>query len=227
MTLDLTQLRAEWTEEYPGTSLALTALRDILISTDIERRAAQYAADEARTLLDAAGIPRFWPCLAKDHYHRLERQNAQAQRHFTRALKALEQHLARKNAAKPAQPPKPEKPPEPSRPELPSLFYQTGSISIVDGKTITKVPDYPAEYWLKMGRYHRPAEYCRQLAFEDNLMPEEYAYAFEHQGETYGPARCVFITYAADEFFRLCQLEVDTNSPHLLDGERVGYSRLE
>jgi hypothetical protein len=229
MTLDLNQLRAEWTEEYPGTSHALTALRDILISTDIERRAAQDSVDEARCVLDTAGIPRFWVCPVNEHYQGLVRQNGEAQRQFTRALKALEQHLARlqarTNAAKPAKAVEPE--PKPPRPERPSLFYQTATIRIVDGKTITHVPDYPAAYWLKMGRYHRPAEYCRQLAFEDKVMPEEYAYAFTHEGNTYGPASCVFITYSADEFFRLCQLEVDTNSPHLLDGERVGFSGLE
>ncbi len=68
MTLDINTLRAEWIEEYPGTSRALTALRDILIFTDIERQAAQYSVDEARTLLDTAGIPRIWPCPVNHHY---------------------------------------------------------------------------------------------------------------------------------------------------------------
>jgi hypothetical protein len=152
------------------------------------------------------------------------RQNAEAQRHFTRALKGLEQRLARKNATKPA---KPAKEPRPSRPELPSLFYQTGSISIVDGKTITKVPDYPAAYWLKMGRYRRPAEYRRQLAFKDNVMPEEYAYAFTHDGKTYGPAACVLITYSAGEFFRPARSRHQQLSPARRRTRRLLAARMK
>ena len=225
MTLDINQIRTEWINEYPGDSRALTTLREILISADCQRLAARQSLDDAQSLLAVHEVQHFWtPPLNKSHHH-LTRQNAQAERHFIRALQALEAHLAHH---KPAPPKPPEPPPKPDLTYRgPTVFRQTASISIVDGKTVTHVPDFPAAAILKRGLYGKPAHFRRQLCFADNCMPEEYAYAFTHNGETSGPAQAVFITYTEEEFFRLCQLEIDTNSPHLLDGERVSLTRLE
>jgi hypothetical protein len=219
--MDLNQLQTEWAEEYPGESKTQIALREILVASDAQRRRLQHAVDTIHAALDSTHLPmHLWSRDMFTTYRRLLRENTAAQRNFIRALKPLQT------------PKTPTKPPEPPpKPDLtykgPSIFYQTGTISIVDGKTVTEVPDFPAARILEIGRAGKLMHYRRQLCFEDNCMPEEYAYAFTHNGETFGPAQAVFITYTEEEFFRLCQLEIDTNSPHLLDGERVSMHRLE
>jgi len=227
MTIDPNTLPSESAEEFPGEFRPQIALREILAANDDQRRRMQYSVDAINDALDSTALPmHLWDRDVFDDYRRLLRQNTEAQRNFLHALKPLEAHRAQAKAAKAAKPPEP-----PPKPDLsyqgPAIFYQTCNISIVDGKTKTEVPDHSAAHFLKVGRYHKPAHYLRQLCFEDNCMPEEYAYAFTHLGETFGPARAVFITYAEEEFFRLCQLEIDTNSLHLLDGERVSLSRIE
>jgi hypothetical protein len=227
MTSNLNTLPSESTEEYPGEFNPQIALREILIANDAQRRRMQNSVNAINAILDSTSLPmHLWNHDLVNSYRRLLRLNTDAQRNFLHALKPLEAHRAQAKAAKAAKPPEP-----PPKPDLsyqgPAIFYQTCNISIVDGKTKTEVPDHSAAHFLKVGRYHKPAHYLRQLCFEDNCMPEEYAYAFTHRGETLGPARAVFITYTEEEFFRLCQLEIDTNSAHLLDGERVSLSRIE
>ena len=218
---DLNQLQAEWAEEYPGESKTQIALREILVATDAQRRRLQRAVDAIHAALDSTQLPmHLWSRDLFTTYRRLLRENTAAQRNFIRALKPLQKPQIKT-------PPKPPEPPP--KPDLtyrgPTVFRQTASISIVDGKTVTHVPDFPAAAILKRGLYGKPAHFRRQLCFADNCMPEEYAYAFTHNGKTYGPAQTVFLTYTEEEFFRLCQLEIDTNSPHLLDGERVSMHR--
>ncbi len=66
----------------------------------------------------------------------------------------------------------------------------------------------------------------RHYYFENSEIPPEYAFVMENEGVYYGPTRSVYIGYAPEEFLRLCQLELDTNAEHAIDGERVLYRRL-
>ena len=195
-------------------------IEEMLNHADAHRRRCQSEFDEFQAIMDDTNLPQYlWPAPIQKLYKGLVQQNSQAQRDFLRIYRSLATQKQ----------PKPAEPEPPPKPDLtyrgPSLFYQTAEISIVDGKTITYIPDNPAAAMLKRGPYGKPAHYMRQLCFTDNCMPEEYAYAFTHNGETFGPSMAILITYTEEEFLRLCQLEIDTNSPHLLDGERVSLQR--
>jgi hypothetical protein len=87
--------------------------------------------------------------------------------------------------------------------------------------------DLDAAHWLSKYPWLHAKGFCRQLSFEDQVVPEEYTYALTHEGVTYGPCRTVFLYYSPEEFLRLCKLEIETGSDHLLDGERTAMDRLE
>ena len=117
-------------------------------------------------------------------------------------------------------------PPEPAKPPIAKPPYlQTTRISVVNGLTVSKT-DKAADYWLnKEPPLPENARFIRQLEFMDDIIPEEYAYVLEHNGVHYEPTHYVFLHYACPEFLRVCRLEVDTGSPHLLDGERLKTER--
>ena len=117
-------------------------------------------------------------------------------------------------------------PPEPPKPPIAKPPYlQTTRISVVNGLTVSKT-DKAAAYWLnKEPPLPENARFIRQLEFMDDIVPEEYAYVLEHNGVRYEPTHYVFLHYACPEFLRVCRLEVDTSSPHLLDGERLKTER--
>jgi hypothetical protein len=174
--------------------------------------------------MDDTRLPQYlWPAQIRKLYKTLVQENSQAQRDFLRIYRALSAH-------KPPKPPEPEPPPpEPKpKPEITfreRLFRQSAEIRVIDGKGVTVAVDYSAQFFLSQ-TWENATGFCRTLCFEDGIVPEEYAYANTHNGKTYPFATAVFLYYSPEEFLRLCQLEVDTNSPHLLDGTRLHMERL-
>ena len=177
-------------------------------------------------LEDTALPPSYWNKFVRAHLHFLERRYAHAQRLFHRAYKIAQSHARELKIAKSAllssatEPPALLRPPEP-------VFRQSADIRIIDGQPVTKISkNFTAAYWLQHLPFPEGATFCRQLGFVDGVVPEPYQYALTHEGITYDTPRTVFLHYSQDEFLRLCQLEIDTNSPHLLDGERLKMERL-
>ena len=162
----------------------------------------------------------------------IQKQHAILHRHLTRTLHNLNLIWKALDAPEPAAkstkqteanlaPPEPPKPPIAKPP-----YLQSTEISVVNGLTVTRVADNPAAHWLnKQPPLPDDAVFMRQLEFIDDIVPEEYAYVLEHNGVRYKPTHYVFLHYACPEFLRLCRLETDTGSPHLLDGERLKAER--
>ena len=80
-------------------------------------------------------------------YRRLLRENTAAQRNFIRALKPLQKPQIKN----PTQTTRTAAQTRPHLQRSVTVFRQTASISIVDGKTVTHVPDFPAAAILKRG----------------------------------------------------------------------------
>jgi hypothetical protein len=219
---DQTELASQWAEDYPGHSHTTQALREILISNDLQRRRMQHSVDLFHAMLDTRPVPmHLWPRDLMATYRHLLRQNSDAQRQFIRALKPLQTQTQ----SKPTNQPNEKR--EPIEPAPPPNYYQTISVSIVNGETITKIPDFPAAHWLKRGPLRPPAVYTRQLCFDGGIVPPEYDYVRTHKEKTHPHARAFFITYAQEEFLRLCKLELESSSAHVLDGERLDHWRLD
>ena len=108
-------------------------------------------------------------------------------------------------------------------------FYQTPQISIVDGKTVTRIVDEEdAAYWLRRPQLEEVGFFARQFCFEDLdfIVPPEYQYVLTHEGRARQVCRCITIQYTKEEFLRLCRLEVEAGTGHLLDGNRADYWHL-
>ena len=103
-------------------------------------------------------------------------------------------------------------------------LHQNLIISTVDGKTHTR-RDTSNQHWLNAPPLHLCNRWWRHFYFETAEIPPEYAWVNEHEGLIYKFTQSTFILYEADEFLRLCQLELDTQSEHAIDGARRSYWR--
>jgi hypothetical protein len=224
----ITHLQNKWQQDYPGDSHALTALRNNLVFAECHRNRVRSVFQQLQLELHFTGLPmHHWDRLTLRHYSDLDKLQSRAQRDFLKALQLLhdfsKSHDTR-NVAKAKQEAAAPKVFVPNTHTIEWAQYVT--VEVIDGKVITKVAK-DAAYWLREPTLHLAQGYCRHFYFPDAVIPEPYKYVLEDEGEPYEPARYFFISYAPDEFMRLCQLEVDTNSEHLLDGERTYFARLE
>ena len=103
-------------------------------------------------------------------------------------------------------------------------LHQNLIISTVDGKTHTR-RDTSNQHWLNAPPLHLCNRWWRHFYFETAEIPPEYAWVNEHDGLMYQFTQSTFILYEADEFLRLCQLELDTQAEHAIDGTRRSYWR--
>jgi hypothetical protein len=218
---DLATLQLNYQQEFPGDTHLLRTLRHRLVKADWQLRRLDTAFTQLQFQLHQTGLPmHHWDTrthrVLKTHQHHL----SHADRDFQRAHKALQS--AHNQSPKPEQT-KPEAPPKPGSPVT---YYQTAEIKLVDGKTVTKILDCDAAYWLSKPSWPHAAGFARQLWFEDLIVPEPYQYALTHNDVAQAPCRCITIKYSPQEFMRLCRLEIDSNSEHLLDGKRLDYARL-
>jgi hypothetical protein len=102
-------------------------------------------------------------------------------------------------------------------------LLQIAEIQTNDGKVTVKL-DKDQHYFLQPEVQALTSFVCRQYTFENNQVPDEYQHVFQHNGIRYEPTNAVWITYSAQEFWRICRLELETDSPCLLDGLRAGYA---
>lgn len=199
----------------------MTALKQILANTEAHYQRCQSAFDQLQILLDGTQLaPHQWKPAIHHLYDTLARRNSQAQRDYLRALNHQPIPKPIKESP-PAPPPEPE--PKPNFRDR--IVRQSAEIRAApDGKALTVSVDYSNAFFLARTDWNATS-FCRTLCFEDGVVPEEYAYANTHNGKTHSFDRTVFIYYAPEEFMRICQLEIDSQSPHLLDGERLHMLR--
>lgn len=217
--LELSQ--RQWESEFPVDTAFLAALRDSLIEADCNHLQSRAAFHALNTFLESAGQPMYlWPASLLKHFEALKRRARSDDRHFTHALLTLQTTLAahQASAAKIAA----EAPPP--APEPGSIYHeQMVFVRVVDGRVITEIPR-PAAFWCNKKLWTKPnILFTRRYFFSHNVVPPEYAYVLTDEDETHPPGRVFALTYTGLEFARLCQLELDTNSPCLIDGERYMY----
>jgi hypothetical protein len=88
---DYLDLQANWANDFPGASQAVTFLRQDLCDADWRRRRAQTALHQLELELALTGIPRY--CWSRNIQHRIaqrERSFSATQRDFRRTLRALQ-----------------------------------------------------------------------------------------------------------------------------------------
>jgi hypothetical protein len=224
---ELATLHTKWETEFPGHSAAIQSLREILIDADLAVIHSRAAYQSFHLLTETIGLGmHLWPHKILQRFHCLERRQSHSSRRFTHALQALQAATAFKST--PAK--LPEKPADtpPVAPKIKgaAILLQNAQIKVIDGKVVTKL-DTDAAFWCRQTLWETVSYVIRQMYFPDAIIPEPYAYVLAHRGVTYEPCNGISIAYSPAEFLRLCQLEVATNSEHLLDGERLGYERHE
>jgi len=210
--LKLSEMKAGWAAEFPGSSLLIVVLRTALALADWHARHIQAQFLHLHQDLQMTGLPmQFWNADTRQTYQFMERASGRAQREFRQALRALQASYKKPEAAKPV-------PPPPKPPEKLNL-QQTLYVTVEDGmaKTATEMG---ADFFRAMQPEHLEAIgwVTRQFRFE-NGVPGCYAGLLTHQGLGYEPKGALRICYRIDDFLRLCQREIDTGSPHVLDDE--------
>jgi hypothetical protein len=105
-----------------------------------------------------------------------------------------------------------------------NFYSQAVEVRIVDGKTVTRF-DFDGAHWIKADAWHMVSSFRRTYRFFGKQVPPEYAFVLQHNGLRYSPTEMVYMHYEAAEFKRICHLEVETQSPHALDGQRLNYWR--
>jgi len=216
---DLINLHAAWLKDLPGTSHALTTLRNDLIRTDWLRRRARNTLQHFQLELYLTLMPpQYWDRLVQHQVRFLEKQSDRAQNEFRKAFQLLQ-------SLKPAsaKPEEPAPPPKPQRIFKP-YWQQNIRVSRINGKTVTEFEPTPEDY-LKPEILNFFGVVWRNFHFRDGV-PEEYAWALHHEGVEYPPAPFILITYEPEDFKDICLRELAANSEHLLDGNRSGYSHL-
>jgi hypothetical protein len=176
-------------------------------------------------LLEETGVKIYaLPSSLMKSYTQLKRLYEHNFRHFIAAEAALRalQTVTTNTAAQA----KPAEPPKSKYPVVEKIrLYQNVTVTVIDGKTVTKT-DVSARELLASNQGDVASAWVRHYYFPTAEIPLEYAFVLEDDGLYYGATQSYFITYDVEEFLRLCQLEVDTGSEHVLDGKRVGYYNL-
>jgi hypothetical protein len=118
--------------------------------------------------------------------------------------------------------PAPEPPPPPAKREHRGIYHQTVFVSVVDGKTHTRFSPGPA-HWVNIDAWHLAKTFRRQYVLESGYAPPEYSFVLEHNGDLYPPSRNIFTSFLTEDFIQLCHREIESRSPHALDGTRLNY----
>jgi len=91
----------------------------------------------------------------------------------------------------------------------------------VDGVLVTSTTQ-DAAYWLNLRPKLNPYAFIRQFFFPNAEIPEPYKYVLINPEDGTiepNPKPYIAVYYEPDEFYRLCELEIETQSPHLLGGD--------
>jgi len=172
--------------------------------------------------LEATELPMHqWRKPVLRHHTFLKKQTNTALRILLAAETSLRSHqtASAKSAAAAAK----AEPPAP-KPLPKGEYTQDVKVTIENGQTVTQYNIDP-RHWIRVNAWHLVKSFRRHYYFPAAEIPAEYAFVLEHNGYHYLPTKSVYITYHVDEFQRLCHLEVDSDSSHALDGERIGYYR--
>ncbi len=206
-------------------ALAPNTLQSDLIHAENRRNRLRHQLDAFELALEQIQLPAHrWRDSIHKRLRTLELRFYQADRQFHRSRRLIATETVAQ--AKPTIN-KNSKPAQEHRPTqiVPITLRQAARIEVIDGQTITKIIDTESKWFVENQSFDEGVRFCRTLEFPEGIVPPEYAYAATHNGETFSGFGWVFIYYSKEEFIRICQQELDTQSPHLLDGERLDYKR--
>jgi len=84
-----------------------------------------------------------------------------------------------------------------------------------------------ADHWCKLPQssFDCVHHFTRRFRFYSEIVPDCLAWVLTHDGITYEAIQDIEIDYRPDEFKRLCELQLASNSDQLIDGQRYGYYR--
>jgi hypothetical protein len=218
-------LRRKWETEFPGHTAAIAALREIVIDAEATARHTRAAFQHLQLLTENTGIDRYaWPPPLFKRFTELRRHQAEDNRHFTLALQALQNACAsqKTSEAKTSAKTLEEPPPPPAEPSK-VMHNQSVEVTVIDGQVVTTA-EPGAAFWCRVNVWDDTASFCRHFHFPNAIIPETYAWVLTHQGVTHPPRPRMSIYYSPEEFKRLCELELETASEHLLDGKRIYYA---
>jgi hypothetical protein len=203
----------------------LASLRDTLSRAAELQKRAQSDCDRFQEKIDGTYLDiEDCPKLVLNRLAFLRRQQLQAQSEFRRALAALRMAGAIARASVTHAPPGQETVTPVPKESGPVPISQFVTVEVKHGKVVTR-PDLTAEFILSRQPWPRGSPFHREFYFPDRLIPEQYEYVLTHEGVKHEPTRFVSLHYSQEEFIRLCELEIETNSEFVLDGERIGAER--
>lgn len=213
--------RAKWEAEYPSDSPTITVLREAVIRAEAQSLDSQFAFDGLDELLRETEIPTYeWPEKVYQCFQTLKRADAADARHLARALRTLQTAYAAHQSAVAKLPPPPPEPKPPAAPRKPDM-QQVVRIKVENGQIRHQLTNYP---WGKADSLAGYRYVRRHFEFKDLQVPEAYAWVNTYNGFT-GTAPCTSYTiyYTGEEFARIVQLEQDSGSDLLIEGNRCGY----
>ncbi len=218
----LEHLLTQWQSEFPQNTHLLSTLRYNLALAELSLQHAQLAFLQLRQQLDATGPMYSWEPELLTTYLLLRHNQSFAQHEFRRALHTLQTahstHLLAEKL-------KSETPAPPLMPQFrPIPIRQNIKIEMENGELTTEI-DLTAENVWNGQPWPENTPFWRDFYFPDALIPDAYAWVLTHEDVTHQPTHHISILYSQQEFLRLCKLEIDTQSPFVLDGERLHATR--
>jgi hypothetical protein len=228
---DLEELKATWTEAFPGASRALAMLRHNLVRAHWELLRAQAASDEAAARYHVAPNPARNPHTPSRLLEFFQRQSDRADRAFTRHLNTLrawrkdaltlELHELRLQSTRAAtaaaqakvqpkaEPPKPVPPVPTSHPPHLLTLFQAVAVKVnPDASISTEIAPPNAELLAVCARLHAlgklTSHFVRRHFLFPTLVPDQYAWARVHMNEDH---KKLNVYYTADEYIRLTDFE--------------------
>ena len=219
------ELENFWAQDYPGQSHTIRTFRHDLVFADLRRRETHGLFHQLEVDLYLTGLPPFhWDPFTRQCLIFFKRLAASDQQEYRRAFKLLHSLRSATPSAS-ASKSKPES--EPEAEPVPNSekagFDQHVWVTIAEDGQVHTRAEPPASFFLKpdvqaLGRTVR-----RHYFFRDQIVPDVYAFVLEHEGTVHEPAHHVYIRYFEEDFRAICQREIDTNSPYLLDGPRRSH----
>jgi hypothetical protein len=206
----------------------LQDLRDIYASTRSQFLASKHEYESFHNRLQSLPVPSSaWFTSLTRHHSALKKTCHSDLKQFLTAAQNVQRAESPQplSKSKPEPEPEPEPPPPPpAKPARPRIYDQTIYIRTVDGKTQTRYSfDADAAHWIKINASQHAEFFRRHFVLEDGFAPPEYSFVLEHDGDLYPPSRNIFIQYDTEEFMRICHREIESQSPHALDGLRSQY----
>ena len=222
---ELQNLRTACQREFPGNSSTLEILREALVHAHSSANHSRACLHASRLAVESSGLPlHLWDLKSLQQFNLLKRQYALDSRHCTLALQSLMAACATLKAIEARTPP----PVPPPPPKKEGLVMREQIIEVTTTNGHSEIIIRPnADVWCNEPPdcFQGVSYFTRRFLFYGEIVPDCLAWVLTHDGITYEPVEEIAIDYLPEEFKRLCELQLASDSDQLIDGERYGYHR--